>query len=96
VYLAYNIKGIPYINYILSRIEMSFNSFRFLIHLTILELKVGQDLSLLIYIFLVLFKSLSSKLCLRIRKLKAVVFTLLSSKDASIPRLLKVVFILLL
>ena len=75
---------------------MSFNSFRFLIHLTILELKVGQDLSLLICIFLVLFKSLPSKLCLRIRKPKAVVFTLLSSKDALISRSLKVVFVLLL
>ena len=75
---------------------MSFDSFRFLIHLTILELEVGQDLSLSIRIFLALFESLPFELCLRIRKPKAVVFTLLSNKDASIPRSLKVVFILLL
>ena len=75
---------------------MSFDSFRFPIHLTILELEVGQDLSSSIRIFLALFESLPPKLCLRIRKPKAVVFTLLSSEDASIPRSLKVVFILLL
>ena len=75
---------------------MSFDSFRFPIHLTILELEVGQDLSSSIRIFLALFKSLPPELCLKIRKPKAVVLTLLSSEDASIPRSLKVVFILLL
>ena len=75
---------------------MSFDSFRFLIHLTILELEVGQDLSLSIRIFLALFESLPFELCLRIRKPKAVVLTLLFSEDALISRLLKVVFVLLL
>ena len=96
VHMAYNIKGIPCANCIPSRIEMSFNSFRFPIHLVILELKVGQDLSLSIRILLALFYSISPKLCLRVYELKAIVLTLLSSKNALIIRSLKVVFILLL
>jgi hypothetical protein len=75
---------------------MSFDGFRFPIYLTILELEVGQDLSSSICIFLALFRSLPPKLCLRIHKPKAVVLTLPSSKDALIPKSLKVVFVLLL
>jgi hypothetical protein len=75
---------------------MSFNSFRFLIHLVILELKVSQDLSLLIRILLALFRSISPKLCLRVYKPKAMVLMLLFSKNALIIKSLKVIFILLL
>jgi hypothetical protein len=93
--MAYNIKGIPCTNCILSRIEMSFNGFRFPIHLAVLKLKVGQGLSSSIYILLAIFGGLPPKFCLRIYKPKAMVLTLLSSEDASILGPLKIIFVFL-
>ena len=60
MHTSYNIKGILYVNCVLSRIKTTLNSLRLPIYLVVLELEVGQDLCALIYIRLTLFQSLTS------------------------------------